>query len=328
MNPLLVLFIVIALIFVFINGFHDSPNIAINAIVSRAIPPQIAFPLTALADFTGPFLFGVAVATTIGDKVLAKQAITIPVAISALLGATIWNIFTWWLGIPSSSSHALVGGFLGAGIIGFGINVVKMEGIYRIFIGLFLSPVMGLVFGWVLMRIIRFLAGNFTPRINYLFRYAEWVTMFSVGLVHGSNDAQNTMGVIALGLVAFGVLPHFSIPFWVVFMCALSIALGSGLGGLKFYHSKGGKFYHIRPIHAFTSQVATTIDVLSCALIGAPVSTTQIISTTTLGAGSAERIQKVRWGLAGQIVLTWVLTIPATGVLSAGIYLLLEPMLK
>ena len=324
MNLALIVFIGMALIFVFINGFHDSVNIVTNAVASRAIPLIYAFPLVALAEFIGPFLFGVAIATTIGEKILSENAITIPVASSALIAAIFWNLFTWWSGIPSSSSHSLIGGFLGAAIMGYGIRVIRVSGILQILIGLFVSPVIGLILGWMAMRLILLLSRSASPRINNLFCSAQWLTLFTVGLVHGSNDAQNTMGVITLGLVAFGFLPDFYVPFWVKIICAMSISLGSALGGWRVVNTKSGKFYRIRPIHAFTSQIATTIDVLGCALLGAPASTTQIISTTTLGAGSAERIQKVHWLTAGQIVLTWILTIPASGLISAVLYLILK----
>ncbi|MGB9640516.1 MAG: inorganic phosphate transporter [Anaerolineales bacterium] len=328
MNFLLVLFIAIALVFDFLNGFHDSANVVATAIASRALPPRYALLIAALADFSGPFLFGVAVATTIGDEVLASQAITIPVALAALLSAIIWNIFTWWFGIPSSSSHALIGGFVGAAITGFGIGVIRLAGLYKILIGLFISPVLGLLIGWIIMKLALALGRSTSPRINVLFRRSQWLTMIALGLSHGSNDAQKTMGVITMGLLAFGVIPSFHVPSWVILICASSISLGMVMGGWRLIKTMGGKFYRIQPIHAFSSQFASTTVILGSALFGAPVSTTQVISSTILGAGSAERIQKVRWGIASQIVLAWVFTIPATGALGAGIYLFLLPILK
>jgi len=325
---LLVLFIAIALVFDFLNGFHDSANVVATAIASRALPPRYALLIAALADFTGPFLFGVAVATTIGDEVLASQAITIPVAMSALLSAIIWNIFTWWFGIPSSSSHALIGGFVGAAITGFGIGVIRMAGLYKILIGLFISPILGLLVGWIIMKLALAMGRRTSPRINVFFRRSQWLTMIALGLSHGSNDAQKTMGVVTMGLVAFGVIPSFHVPAWVILVCASSISFGMVMGGWRLIKTMGGKFYRIQPIHAFSSQFASTAVILGSALFGAPVSTTQVISSTILGAGSAERVQKVRWGIAGQIVLAWVFTIPATGALGAGIYLFLLPILK
>lgn len=328
MNVLLVLFIIIALIFDFLNGFHDSANVVATAIASRALPPRYALLIAAIADFTGPFLFGVAVATTIGDEVLASQAITIPVAMAALISAIIWNIFTWWFGIPSSSSHALIGGFVGAAITGFGISVIRMTGLNKILIGLFISPIFGIIVGWFVMKLALAMGRITSPRINIFFRSSQWLTMIALGLSHGSNDAQKTMGVVTMGLLAFGVISSFHVPAWVVLICASSISLGMMMGGWRLIKTMGGKIYRIQPIHAFSSQFASTAVILGSALFGAPVSTTQVISSTILGAGSAERIQKVRWRTAGQIVLAWIFTIPATGALGAGIYHLLVPLLK
>lgn len=327
MNPLLIIFIAIALIFDFLNGFHDCANVVATAIASRALPPRYALIIAALADFTGPFIFGVAVATTIGDEVLASRAITIPVAMAALLSAIIWNIFTWWFGIPSSSSHALIGGFIGAAITGFGISVIRMSGMYKILIGLFISPILGLLVGWVMMKLSLAFGQITSPRINILFRRLQWLTMIALGLSHGSNDAQKTMGVVTMGLLAFGVIPSFHVPSWVIFICAASISLGMVMGGWRLIKTMGGKIYRIRPVHAFSSQFASATVILGSAFLGAPVSTTQVISSTILGVGSAERIQKVRWGIAGQIVLAWIITIPTTGALGALFYLLLSPIL-
>ncbi len=311
-NWVLVIFVLVALIFDFLNGFHDSANVVATAIASRAMPPGVALAMTALANMIGPFLFGVAVATTIGNEVISGNAITIPVALAALGSAIIWNLVTWLLGIPSSSSHALIGGFLGAAITGFGVDVVRMEGLYKVIAGLFLSPVIGLIFGWFAMRETLFIGQWMTPRVNSFFRRAQWLTALTLGLSHGTNDAQKTMGIIAMGLVAFKVLPEFHVPTWVIFASATSIALGTAFGGWRLIRTMGSGFYRIRPIHAFSSQFASTIVILGAALLGSPVSTTQVISSTIVGAGAAERIHKVRWGVAGNIVVAWVLTIPTT----------------
>lgn len=327
MNLTLIIFVAIALTFDFLNGFHDSANVVATAIASRAMSPRTALAMAALTNFLGPFLFGVAVATTIGNEVLEHRAVTIPVAMAALLSAIIWNILTWWLGIPSSSSHALIGGFVGAAITGYGVEVIRMEGMDKVLVGLFISPLIGLIFGWIFMRITLAFGRVTSPRINTFFRRAQWLTAVALGLSHGTNDAQKTMGILTLGLVAFGVLPTFHVPLWVIAACAAAIALGTALGGWRLIRTMGGKFFRIRPIHAFSSQVASATVILGAALLGAPVSTTQVISSTIVGSGSAERIQKVRWGVAGQIVLAWVFTIPATGLLGALFYALLLPIL-
>lgn len=327
MSILLIFFIAIALIFDFLNGFHDSANVVATAIASRAIPPAWALGMTALANLAGPFLFGVAVATTIGDEVVLSEAVTIPVALAALLSAIIWNVLTWLLGIPSSSSHALVGGFVGAAMAGYGIHVVREEGMIKIVVGLFFSPVIGMICGWLIMRITLFFGQWMTTRVNTFFRNIQWLTAITLGLSHGSNDAQKTMGIISLGLVAFGVLPEFRVPFWVIAASAASIGLGTVLGGWRLIRTMGSGFYRIRPIHAFSSQISGTVVILGAAILGAPVSTTQVISSTIVGAGSAERVQKVRWGVFGQIILAWVLTIPATGLMGVVFYRLLVSIL-
>jgi inorganic phosphate transporter, PiT family len=311
-NWALVIFIFLALLFDFLNGFHDSANVVATAIASRAIPPKIALAVTALAEFVGPFLFGVAVATTIGNEVVDSNVITIPLAMAALCSAIVWNIITWLLGIPSSSSHALIGGFIGAAITGFGVHVIRLIGLNKVILGLFISPVIGLLIGWFMMRQMLFLGQWTSPRVNGFFRKAQWVTAIALGLSHGTNDAQKTMGILTMGLVAFKIIPTFEVPYWVIIACATSIALGTVTGAWRLIRTMGSGFYRIRPIHAFSSQIASTIVILSAALLGGPVSTTQVISSTIVGAGAAERIHKVRWGVAGNIVVAWVLTIPTT----------------
>lgn len=324
MNYLVVIFIIIALTFDFLNGFHDSANVVATAIASRAMSPRSALAMTALANMAGPFLFGVAVATTIGNEVVHSEAVTIPIAMAALISAILWNLLTWLLGIPSSSSHALIGGFVGAAIAGYGVEVIVMEGLRKILMGLFVSPVWGLLFGWLAMRFVLFTGQWMSPRINNFFLRSQWITALALGLSHGTNDAQKTMGIMTMGLVAFGVLPKFEVPYWVIGASAVAIALGTAFGGWRLIRTMGAGFYRIRSVHAFSSQIAGTVVILGSALLGEPVSTTQVISSTIVGAGAAERVQKVRWGVAGNIVLAWVLTIPTTGLLGAGLYLVLR----
>ena len=327
MNPTIVIFVATALVFDFLNGFHDSANVVATAIASRAISPRWALSMAALANFVGPFLFGVAVANTIGNEVVSAQAVTVPVAMAALISAIIWNILTWLLGIPSSSSHALIGGFVGAAITGYGLGIVHMEGMIKVLIGLFVSPVIGLVFGWFIMRQSLFIGRHTPPAINTFFRRAQWLTAMTLGLSHGTNDAQKTMGIIAMGLVAFGVLPTFQVPIWVIAVSAAAIGLGTVLGGWRLIRTMGGRFYRIRAIHAFSSQIASSVVILGAALLGAPVSTTQVISSTIVGAGAAHRMQMVRWNVATQILVAWILTIPATGILGAVSFLILRRFL-
>lgn len=327
MQVTLIIFVALALLFDFLNGFHDSANVVTTAIASRAMSPRWALAMTAFANLAGPFLFGVAVATTIGNEVVSSVAVTIPVAMAALASAIVWNLLTWWLGIPSSSSHALIGGFVGAAVAGYGIGVVQGEGMWKIILGLFISPFLGLIIGWISLRFFLYLGSWMTPRINVFFRRSQWLTALALGLSHGTNDAQKTMGILTMGLVAFGTLPSFEVPVWVIAASATAIALGTALGGWRLIRTMGSGFYRIRPIHAFSSQIASTAIILGAALLGGPVSTTQVISSTIIGAGAAERALQVRWGVAGNIVIAWILTIPATGVLGAVFFWLADRLI-
>ncbi|HEC33529.1 MAG TPA: inorganic phosphate transporter [Chloroflexi bacterium] len=324
LSPFLMLFAVTALLFDFLNGFHDSANTVATMISSRAMAPREALVLSAIAHFTGPFLFGTAVATTIGHEVVAEQAASMMVVLAALLAAIGWNVLTWLLAIPSSSSHALVGGLVGAAATGYGFQAILLPGLLKVLLILLISPIVGLISGYLLMKGVLFLARGATPRINIFFKRIQMVTALGLALSHGANDAQKTMGIIAMGLLARGVIPRFAVPTWVVAVCAAAMALGTVLGGWRIIRTLGGRFYRIRPIHSFTSQVASAGVILGAALVGGPVSTTHVVSTTILGVGSAERLSKVRWGIMGQIVTAWLLTIPASGLLAALCYMLIE----
>ena len=258
----LIVVIVLALLFDFLNGVHNSSNIVATMISSRAFRPQTALTLTAVSHFLGPFIFGVAVAKTIGDEVAETGALTLHVITACLIGAILWNLLTWFLGIPSSSSHALIGGLVGAIAMGAGFDAIKLSGLEKVLIALFTSPIIGFALGFVIMRFIFFLVRGATPGINEFFKRAQLRTL-------------------------------------------------------------GGKFYKIRPVHSFASQLTSGIVILTASLFGGPVSTTQVVSSAIIGVGSAERLGKVGWSVAGDIVTAWIVTIPATALLSAGIYLLL-----
>ncbi len=320
MPPILIAFIAAALIFDFLNGFHDSANIVATMISSRAMSPRRAMLLSAMAHLAGPFLFGVAVATTIGHEVVQPHASTIQVVLAALLAAIGWNLITWFLGIPSSSSHALVGGLIGAAIMGHGLGAVQLSGLAKVVAALLLSPLVGLVGGYALMKLVLFLARGASPSINRFFKRSQTITALGLALSHGANDAQKTMGIITMGMVASGALAQFRVPLWVVAASAGAIALGTSLGGWRIIRTLGGKFYKIRPVHSFTAQITSAAVILGAALLGGPVSTTQVVSSAILGIGSAERLSKVRWGVAGSIVAAWLLTIPASGLFAALAY--------
>jgi PiT family inorganic phosphate transporter len=316
-----------ALFFDFLNGFHDSSNIVATVISSRALHPRIALYTTALAEFSAPFIFGVAVATTVGKDLVEPSAVNQEVIIAAVLSAIMWNILTWFIGIPSSSSHALVGGLLGAAILVEGVQVVQLPGLIKIIVALLISPPLGLIAGYLLMNLILRLFQDATPRINVIFKRMQILTFLSLALSHGTNDSQKTMGIITLGLVAAGYQKTFQVPIWVIAASAGSIALGASLGGWRLISTLGGKIYKIRPVHAITSQMASASVILGAALLGGPVSTTQVVSSAIMGAGAAERVSKVRWMVARDMIYTWVFTIPATGISAALIYLLVHHFL-
>lgn len=324
MTPLLIVLIVLAIIFDFLNGVHDSSNIVATMISSRAIQPRAALAITAAAEFCGPFIFGVAVANTIGHEIVDSQYLNIVVIIAALASAIIWNIITWILGIPSSSSHALIGGIIGAVFVGAGFGAIRMAGIWKVLISLFASPIIGFVAGVIIANIVYLLCWNATPRVNGLFKKLQVVTSVGLALSHGTNDAQKTMGIITLGLLISGIIPSFKVPFWVMLVCAGAIALGTSIGGWQLIRTLGSKFYKIRPVHGFASQITSAVVILTASLLGGPVSTTQVVSTAIMGVGAAERVSKVRWGVAGEIASAWLFTIPSTALLAAGIYWVLS----
>ena len=324
MPTIIIVMIVLALLFDFLNGIHDSSNIVATMISSRSFSPRMALGVTAVAHFIAPFLFGVAVATTIGHDVVSSDAITTNILIAALASAIIWNLLTWFLGIPSSSSHALIGALIGAVGIGAGFNAINLGGMEKILIALFLSPILGLVLGYYFSKLVFFLARNATPKINWLFKRFQIVTAVALAFSHGTNDAQKTMGIITLGLVSAGILPSFQVPLWVITASAAAIALGTAVGGWKLIKTLGSKFYKIRPVHGFSTQVTSAIVILGASLIGGPVSTTQVVSSSIMGVGAAERLSKVRWGVAREIMIAWIITIPATAIMAAGIIYLLD----
>ena len=320
MPPLLIVLIVLAIIFDFLNGVHDSSNIVATMISSRAIPPRAALAMTAIAEFCGPFLFGVAVANTIGHEIVSSDYLNMLVIIAALIRAIVWNVLTWLLGIPSSSSHALIGGIIGAVVVGAGWQEIQLAGVLKVVLTLFISPVVGFFAGMIIANIIYAASWKATPRINGVFKKLQVVTSLGLALSHGTNDAQKTMGIITLGLVISGVQKTFAVPFWVIVICALAIAIGTSVGGWQLIRTLGSKFYKIRPIHGFAAQATSAAVILTASLIGGPVSTTQVVSTGIMGVGAAERMSKVRWGVAGEIASAWLFTIPSTALLAAGIY--------
>ncbi len=326
MEPLtwIISLVVISIVFDFLNGFNDSANIAATIISSRSMSARTALNIAAIAGFAGPFIFGVAVAKTIGSDIVLPHFITIEALAAALLSACAWFIITWINKIPSSPSHALIGGLLGALLISSGIKAIAVKGFIKVLAALFFSPVAGLVLSWILMKIIYRLLKNATPDANNLFKLGQYPTAIALAASNAANDAQKSMGIIALALMATGYQQDFFVPLWVVLVCAGSKSLGSFIGGWRIIRMMGTKFYKIKPIHSFTSQLASSVVIISSSLLGGPVSTTQVVSMAIVGAGAGERISKVRWMVLKDIFLSWLLTIPFTALLAIPVYLLIK----
>ncbi len=344
MTVMLVTFILIAVAFDFMNGFNDSANVVSTMISSRALAPRRALRITAFCELAGPFLFGVAVANTIGSEVIRVpqgSVEALPLMLAALSSAVTWNLVTWRLGIPSSSSHALIGGLLGSvlaasaarvahlhqlGDLAAIFSVVRPAGLIKVLVALLLAPTLGLAAGFIIMRLILFLARGASPGINRFFKRGQILTAMALALSHGANDAQKTMGVITMALLATGRIAEFQVPLWVVGLSATAIACGTAVGGWRLIRTLGAKVYKIRPVHGFTAQIASASVILGAALLGGPVSTSHVVASTILGAGSAERLSKVRWGVFKHIVVAWIITIPATAAFSAGVYCLVRQL--
>ncbi len=299
------------LIFAFLNGMNDSGGLVAAAISSRSMGPRFALSVASVSEFAGPFLFGTAVAVTIGRDLVQPSAITLPVLLVAVVSAIIWNLITWYLGLPSSSTHALLGGLAGAVAATQGIQALRLSGFAFVLLALFIAPVLGLLAGFALMRLTQYLTRNASPRVNVFFKQVQPFNVVALALSHGSNDGQKSMGLITIALVAASAQTGFVVPFWVTLVCATAMMLGVSIGGWRVIRTLGGRIYKLRPVHAFAAQGSSALIVLGAALLGGPVSTTQVVSASIIGVGSAERMNAVRWQVAGQIVTAWVVTVPA-----------------
>jgi PiT family inorganic phosphate transporter len=320
----IVVVIALAIIFDFFNGFHDSSNVVATMISSGAMSARSALIIASVAEFSGPFLAGVAVADTIGRDVVSLEAIPVSVVIAMLAAAILWNVVTYLIGIPSSSSHALIGGMIGAAVIAEGLSVVHAAGLLKVVVALIGSPLLGLLAGWLFMRFVLFFSRGASPGVNTVFKRAQILTSIALAFSHGTNDAQKTMGVMTMALVIRGAIPSFVVPWWVIVLSAGAISLGVASGGWRIIRTLGGKFYRIRPVHGFAAQTTSASVILGAAILGGPVSTTQVVSSSILGVGSAERLSKVRWEVAANIALAWLLTIPASAISGGVAYLVIS----
>ncbi len=323
---LLIAVVAIALTFEFINGFHDCANAIATIVSTKVLAPKQAVLFGATLEFVGA-LTGTHVAKTIGSGIVNSEMITLTVIFCALLAAVLWNLFTWYLGLPSSSSHALIGGLLGATIVKAGVSAVHVSTLVdKVIIPMFTSPVLGFCTGFMLMLLlIRILFRANPQRVNKRFRKLQLLSSGLMALSHGSNDAQKTMGIITLALLAGGVLHQspdgdFEIPLVVIIICALMMAAGTMNGGWKIIKTMGHKIIKLKPIHGFAAETSAAGLILTASHFGIPLSTTHVISTAIMGVGSTFHAHAVKWRIVGNIVTAWVLTIPACMALSSAIY--------
>ncbi|HEX8204152.1 MAG TPA: inorganic phosphate transporter [Isosphaeraceae bacterium] len=326
----LVLVVVTALIFDYINGFHDAANAVATVVSTGVLPLRTAIVLAAVLNFLGA-LHGTAVASTIGKGLIAPGAVSQVVVLAALLGAIAWNLFTWYFGIPSSSSHALVGGLVGAALARTGAGgAIQVAGLSKIVQSLIVSPLIGFFLGFALMIAILWVGRRGRPaRMSRLFRRLQIVSAGFMAISHGSNDAQKTMGIITMALVAHGAIGaesgHFVVPTWVIGACAVAMGLGTMAGGVRIIKTMGTKIIDLRPIHGFAAETAAAATILGASHLGLPVSTTHVISGAIMGVGSSQRVSAVRWGVTARILWAWVLTIPISAVVAAACYALIRP---
>lgn len=304
--------IILAVLFDFINGFHDTANAIATVVATRVLTPLVAILMAASLNFLGA-VSGTEVAKTIGSGIIGTN-IGQEVVVAALVGAIVWNLITWYFGIPSSSSHALIGGLVGAGLAAAGINQVQWMVLFqKVIIPLFTSPLIGFFSGLILMKLVLRLFGNFAPtKVGGFFRKAQVVSSALMAFSHGSNDAQKTMGIITLALISSGSIPAepFHVPLWVIALSAVAMALGIAGGGWRIIHTMGDRLVKLTPVHGFSAETAaaTIIEVASRA--GIPLSTTHVISSTIMGVGANKSLKHTRWGVAETIIQAWILTIP------------------
>jgi len=320
----------LAVVFDYINGFHDTANAIATSVSTRALRPDQAIVLSAVANFVGA-LSGTAVAKTIGAGLIDERIVNaadphqVYVA-AALVGAIAWNLLTWRLGIPSSSSHSLIGGLLGATVIAAGVGAIQTDGVTnKVLLPLVSSPILGLGIGFALMVVLLNLFRNAHPaRLNARFRRLQLLSATYMAFSHGSNDAQKTMGVMTLALFSAHLIPTFEVPLPVIIVAATAMSAGTSVGGWRIIKTMGQRVVKLDPIHGFAAETTAATVILGASHFGMPVSTTHIISTAIMGVGASQRLSAVRWGVAGRIVVAWILTIPAAGAVAAVSYYVLH----
>jgi len=317
--------ILVALFFDYINGFHDAANSIATVVSTRVLSPGKAVIWAAFFNFVAAFTFGTAVANTVGSGMIDIHIVTFSVIFGGLAGAIIWDLITWYFGLPTSSSHALVGGYAGAAVAKAGFAALVPGGWTKTIAFIFLSPLIGMTAGFLLMVAIHWIF-RWTPpsRVDRLFRRLQLLSAAFFSLNHGANDAQKTMGIIAGVLFTAGYIQTFHIPFWVILIAHTAISLGTLAGGWRIIHTMGSKITKLQPVGGFAAETGAAMALLLATSIGVPVSTTHAITGAIVGVGATRRVSAVRWGVAGQIVWAWVLTIPAAFLIAAGAYTVLR----
>lgn len=322
MSDLLLLLAIIlaALVYDFFNGFNDCANAIATTVSTRALTPRAAIIMAWVLNFFGA-LSHTAVAATVGKGVIDPQQVSLTLVLAALIGASAWTGLASVSGIPVSVTHSLIGGLLGAGIVSSGLQIIVLKGIKKIIVAMILSPILGFVGGVLLIVLVSWIFKNTSFRkVNHSFRRWQILSAAWMAFSHGMNDAQNAMGIIAMALVSYGTLATFRVPLWVMLVCASAMALGTSIGGWKVIKTMGSKVFKLQPVHGFAAETSAAAVIAGMSLMGAPISTTHVISTAIMGAGSSRRLSAVRWGIVRNIVIAWIVTIPASAAVAGLMY--------
>jgi len=324
---MLCLVIVAALAFDYINGFHDTANAIATSVSTRALSVKSAIVIAASLNFLGAMTF-TKVAKTIGTGIVNPEALTQMVVLAGVFGAIIWNLITWYYGLPSSSSHAIVGGLIGAVIAHIGASALLWSGLKKIILALLISPVLGTIFGFLFVVLFsRLLQFRSPTGVNRGFRKMQVLSAATMAFSHGTADAQKSMGVITMALLSYGAIPSFEVPMWVKFTCALAMALGTAAGGWRIIKTVGRDFVKLQPMTGFSVDAASTCVIFGASLFGLPTSTTHVVTSSVLGVGLSKSLSSVNWNVAKRIVTAWILTIPASALVAYMAYQIMSPIL-
>lgn len=328
MSDLILLLAIIfaALVYDFFNGFNDCANAIATTVSTRALSPRAAIIMAWVLNFFGA-LSHTAVATTVGKGIIDPQHVSLTLVLVALIGASVWTGMASFSGIPVSVTHSLIGGLLGAGIVASGLKIIISQGINKILLAMILSPIFGFLGGLLLIVVVSWVFKNSSFRtVNRHFKRWQILSAAWMAFSHGMNDAQNAMGIIAMALVSYGALATFEVPLWVMIVCASAMALGTSVGGWKVIKTMGSKVFKLQPVHGFSAETSAAAVIAGMSLLGTPISTTHVISSAIVGSGSSNRLSAVRWGIVKNIVIAWIITIPAAGAIAALLYFIIQSL--